>query len=147
MKDTKKKKWIKFRHSVIRNILFVLLAPYCWLKYGLRAEKFRQQGNRPYLILLNHQTPFDQFFMGMSFRGPVYYVATEDIFSLGWISSVIRWAIAPIPIRKQTTDINAVMNCIRVAREGGTIAMAPEGNRTYSGRTEYMNPAMDWDKA
>ena len=142
MVATKKKKWIKFRHKVIRNILYVLLYPYCRLKYGIRAEKFCQQGDRAYLVLLNHQTPFDQFFVGMSFKDPVYYVATEDIFSLGWISSVIRWAIAPIPIKKQTTDINAVMTCIRVAREGGTIAMAPEGNRTYSGKTEYMNPAI-----
>lgn len=29
-----------------------------------------------------------------------------------------------------------------MAREGGTIAIAPEGNRTYSGRTLYMNPAI-----
>jgi hypothetical protein len=29
-----------------------------------------------------------------------------------------------------------------VAREGGTICIAPEGNRTYSGRTEYMNPTI-----
>jgi hypothetical protein len=34
------------------------------------------------------------------------------------------------------------MNCLKVAREGGSIAIAPEGNRTYSGRTEYMNPSI-----
>ena len=34
------------------------------------------------------------------------------------------------------------MNCLRVAREGGSIAIAPEGNRTYSGRTGYINPAI-----
>jgi len=138
----KDKKWIKKRHRVVRNILFAALWPYCRLRYGIRIEKFKEQGNRPYLILLNHQTPFDQFFVGMSFHGPVYYMATEDIFSMGWISSVIRWLVAPIPIKKQTTDLMAVKNCIRVSREGGTIAIAPEGNRTYSGKTEYMNPAI-----
>ena len=138
----KDKKWIKKRHRVVRNILFAALWPYCRLRYGIQIEKFKEQGDRPYLILLNHQTPFDQFFVGMSFRGPVYYMATEDIFSMGWISSVIRWLVAPIPIKKQTTDLMAVKNCIRVSREGGTIAIAPEGNRTYSGRTEYMNPAI-----
>lgn len=142
MKDKKKKTWLRFRHRVVRNLLYLVMVPYCRVKYGLKPEKFRQQGDRPYLILLNHQTPFDQFFAGMAFKGPVYYVATEDIFSLGWISDLIRWLIAPIPIRKQTTDINAVMTCIRVAREGGTICIAPEGNRSYSGRTEYMNPAI-----
>ena len=142
MKEKKQKTWIKSRHKILREILYVILGPYCLLKYGLKVQKFKEQGDRAYLVLLNHQTPFDQFFAGMAFRGPVYYVATEDIFSLGWISSVIRWIIAPIPIRKQTTDINAVMTCIRVAREGGTVCIAPEGNRSYSGRTEYMNPAI-----
>ena len=143
MKEKKpSKKWTRLRHKIIRNIAYVILAPFTILKYGVKVQRFKEQGDRPYLILFNHQTPFDQFFVGMAFKGPIYYVATEDIFSLGWISKLLRWAIAPIPIRKQTTDITAVMNCIRVAREGGTIAMAPEGNRTYSGRTEYMNPAV-----
>ena len=137
-----KKKWMRFRHRVITEIARWVLTPYIYFTYGIKIEKFKAQGKGNYLVLLNHQTPFDQFFVGIAFKGPIYYVATEDIFSLGWLSDVIRWAIAPIPIRKQTTDINAVMNCIRVAREGGTIAMAPEGNRTYSGRTEYMNPAV-----
>lgn len=143
MKERKQqKKWIRRRHRVVRNLLYAVMYPYCRLRYGIRVEPFRAQEKRPYLILLNHQTPFDQFFAGMSFKGAVYYLATEDIFSLGWVSSLIRWLIAPIPIRKQTTDISAVMTCIRVAREGGSVCIAPEGNRTYSGRTGYMNPAI-----
>ena len=34
------------------------------------------------------------------------------------------------------------MDSARVARQGGTIALAPEGNRTFSGKTEYINPAI-----
>ena len=138
----KKEKWIKFRHHVIRNIAYVILYPYTKWKYGVTIEKFKEQEDRPYLILLNHQTVFDQFIVGMSMRGPVYYVATEDIFSNGLVSSLIRYLVAPIPIKKQTTDVQAVKTCYRVAKEGGTIAIAPEGNRTYSGKTEYMNPAI-----
>lgn len=138
----KNKNWIKPRHLVVRNVAYVLLYPYIKLKYRIKVDKFKEQRDTPYLILLNHQTPFDQFFCGMSFKGRIYYLATEDIFSKGWISSIIRWLIAPIPIKKQATDINAVKNCIKVAKEGGTIAIAPEGNRTYSGKTEYMNPTI-----
>ena len=130
------------RHSIIRNIACALIAPYTRWKYGITVERFREQNNRQFLIVMNHQTAFDQFFIGMAFRGPVYYLASEDLFSIGWVSSLLRWAVAPIPIKKQTTDIQAVKNCIKVAREGGTIALAPEGNRTYSGRTLYMNPSI-----
>ena len=141
-KSPKKQTWIKMRHRIVTEILRMILTPYSRIKYGIRVERFREQEKRPYLILMNHQTPFDQFFVGMAFRGPVYYLATEDIFSNGWVSSLIRYLAAPIPIKKQTMDVKAVMACLRVAREGGTIAIAPEGNRTYSGRTEYMSPAI-----
>ena len=140
--EKKKKTWTKPRHRVITALVRLVLDPYCRLRYGIDIQKFREQGDRPYLILYNHQTAFDQFFVGMSFRGPVYYLATEDIFSLGWISKVLRWLVAPIPIRKQTTDITAVMNCIKVAREGGSLCIAPEGNRTYCGRTVYMSDSI-----
>ena len=141
-KKTNRKKWLRFRHKVVTAVLRHPLGLYIKWKYGVKIDKFRQQGKRAYLVLLNHQTAFDQFFVGMSFKGPVYYVATEDIFSLGWLSSLIRYIVAPIPIRKQTTDAQAVMTCLRVAREGGTIAMAPEGNRTYDGKTVHINPAV-----
>ena len=141
-KDKKQEKWVQPRHRVIRKILGGTLGVYTRLRYHARIEPFREEGDRQYLVLMNHQTPFDQFFVGMAFHGPVYYLASEDIFSNGWVSSLIKYLVAPIPIKKQTTDVRAILNCIKVSREGGTIAIAPEGNRTYSGRTEYMNPAV-----
>lgn len=134
--------WCRPRHRIVRNIAAALLYPYSRWKYGLRLERFRAQGSRPWLILYNHQTPFDQFFVGLAFRGPVYYLSTEDLYSNGWISRLIRWLVAPIPIMKSASDVGAVRNCMRVAKEGGTLAIAPEGNRSYSGRTEYMSPAI-----
>ena len=67
------------RHRVVREILNLTLGVYTRIKYDVRVEKFKEQGKRSYLILFNHQTAFDQFFVGMSFRGPIYYVASEDI--------------------------------------------------------------------
>ena len=138
----KKKTWMKFRHRVVTALVRPFLAVTAKIKYGVTVHPFRDQGNRQYLVLMNHQTAFDQFFLGMALRGPVYYLASEDLFSLGWLSVLLRWAVAPIPIQKQTTDIAAVKTCIRVAREGGTIALAPEGNRTFHGRPVHMNPAI-----
>lgn len=141
-KNKKNQKWMRFRHKIVRNVLFLFIYPYSRLKYGIKIEKFREKPKRQYLMLFNHQTAFDQFFVGMTVPNTVYYVASEDIFSNGWTSAVIKYLAAPIPIKKQSTDVRAVINCIKVAKEGGTIALAPEGNRTFSGRTVYMNPAI-----
>ncbi len=143
MKNKKKqKRWTLPRHRVVRNILSVCFGPIVRKKYGVKIKRFNEQGDRPYLVLFNHQTAYDQFFVGLAFRGPVYYVASEDLFSLGAVSSLIRFLVNPIPIKKQTTDPRAVINCIKVAREGGTIALAPEGNRTFDGRPVYIKPAI-----
>ena len=134
--------WRKFRHRVTFGLLRWPFTIYTILRYGIRVERFREQGNRPYLVIMNHQTAWDQFFVCMAFRNPIYFLASEDLFSLGWISDILRFLVAPIPIKKQTTDLQAVKNCIKVAREGGTICLAPEGHRTFHGRTVYMKPAI-----
>ena len=141
-KKNKKKRWIKPRHKVVRALLEIPISLLCKIRYGVKITKFREDKKRPYLILYNHQTAFDQFFVGAAFRDPIYYLASEDLFSNGWVSSLIKYLVEPIPIKKQTTDVKAIMNCIRVAREGGSIAIAPEGNRTYSGETVYMSPTI-----
>ena len=126
----------------MRALAYAVLYPYSVIRYGLRVKRLKEGRDRQYLILYNHQTAFDQFFVGMAFKRVVYYLASEDIFSKGWVSSLLRYLVAPIPIKKQTTDVRAVMNCIQVAREGGSIAIAPEGNRTYSGRLVNINDAI-----
>lgn len=131
-----------FRHKVITGIARPILGGYVRLKYGVKIIPFKEQKGKQYLVLFNHQTAYDQFLVGMSFKRPIYYVASEDLFSNGFVSKLLRWAVAPIPIKKQANDSSAVMNCIRVAKEGGTIAIAPEGNRTYSGTTEYIKSSI-----
>ncbi|MBQ8406842.1 MAG: 1-acyl-sn-glycerol-3-phosphate acyltransferase [Clostridia bacterium] len=146
MAEKKKKKkvktWVKPRHKVIRNLAAAVILPYLKMTYKTKVEKFKGQGKRNYLVLMNHQTPMDQFFVSMAFKGAVYYVTSEDLFSNGFVSKLLSWAVAPIPIKKQVADVRAVMNSIKIAKEGGTIALFPEGNRTYSGKTEYFSNAV-----
>lgn len=139
---SKQKKWVHVRHKIIRNLLKLPFYIACKRKYGFTTEVVKDSHKRQYIIVMNHQTPFDEFFVGLTFKCPVYYVATEDIFSLGFLSRLLEWAVAPIPIKKSTQDMNAIRNIMQVAKEGGTICIFPEGNRTYSGCTEYVKPAI-----
>lgn len=143
MKKKKNKKWTHPRHRRVTALLDFLLRRYVTKKYSIDISEFKEAKERPHLVLMNHQTAYDQFFVGLAFKGvPVYYVASEDIFTIGVVSKVIKYLVNPIPIKKQSADIRAVLTCMKVAKEGGTIALAPEGNRTFSGRTGYFNPAI-----
>jgi len=142
LRKKEKKPWILPRHRVITEIARVFMTPYIEHKYHITIDRFREQKDRQYLILYNHQTAFDQFFMGVAFRGNLYYLASEDLFSNGFISKLLRFAVAPIPIRKQTVDIGALKSIFQVIKEGGSLSIAPEGNRTFSGRTAYIKPSI-----
>lgn len=141
-KTKKKQKWRKFRHRIVWGLAYCVLYPYTRIKYRVKIKRYKEKTKRPLVVLFNHQTALDQFIVGAGLQGPVYFVASEDLFSNGKISRLLEWAIAPIPIKKQATDARAVLNCLRVMKEGGTIALSPEGNRTFSGKTEYIKPAI-----
>lgn len=140
---TKQKTWVRRRHNIIVALAALVVYPWTKLKYHIKIEKCKDLQKRQCLIIMNHQTAFDQFFVSFAmFPRHAYFIASDDLFSLGFLSKLLSWAVAPIPIKKQATDVQAVMNCIRVAREGGSIALAPEGNRTFSGLPCYSNPAI-----
>ena len=50
----KKETWIKPRHRIIRDVFGPLVFLYSRLHYGIKVERFRDQGDRAYLILMNH---------------------------------------------------------------------------------------------
>lgn len=138
----KEEKVVKFRHKFTRKVIFPLIGIYVKLKSNIKIEKFKEVGKGPYLVLFNHQTGYDQFLVGLSFKFPLFYLASDDLLVNGIYSKIINYFAGIIPIKKNVTDVSAVKKCIKIAKEGGTIAIAPEGNRTYSGETCSFNPAI-----
>ncbi len=138
----KNETWLKPRHKVVTDLLRPVFGVYVRKKYDIDIPQFEGEGDRSYIVVFNHQTAYDQFFVSLAFKQPIYYLSSEDLFSNGLTSALIKYLVAPIPIKKQTTDVSAVKACLRVAKEGGTIGLSPEGNRTFHGRLVYIKPAI-----
>ena len=134
--------WIKPRHKAAKVCFSWLLSLYSKIKYHAQIVPFKESKERPFFMMMNHQTAADQFFMYCSAKRPIYMISTEDMFSIGFFSKVLSFLFAPIQIKKSGNDMRCVKTCIKVAKEGGTIAIAPEGNRTFSGTTESMKPTI-----
>lgn len=98
--------------------------------------------NQPALLLANHNSAFDPFFMALSFRRPIFYVASDHIFRLGWISAIIRFLVAPIPIVKAQMDLRTLRTIREIIADGGIVGLFPEGNRSFSGVTTYISPSI-----
>lgn len=136
-KKKKAKKWIHFRHRIVNGIASVILWPIFKIKTRFTYKRFRHK--EPYLVLSNHQTVYDQFFLGYMLRPKMYFVATDDLTTMKFVSPLLNYFVHPIPYKKGSTDFTILRTCKKVADEGGTIVIFPEGNRTYSGETGYIN--------
>ena len=141
MKEKRKNdKWIKRRHSAVFAFLRPIMRLYFKLRYRHRAEKSGLKRGA-YLIVSNHQTTMDPFLLSLSFKFPIYFVASDDLFNLK-VSSLINYLVAPIPKSKSVADLAAVRNIFRIVKEGGAVGVFPEGNRTVSGGQWEMTDAI-----
>ena len=140
MKHKKKSAWTKRRHARVFALLRPVLRLYFRLRYNFKALPSGLQKGA-YLIISNHQTTMDPFLLSLSFRFPVYFVASDDLFNLK-VSPLIKYLVAPIPKSKSLCDVAAMMGVLRVIKEGGAVGIFPEGNRTVSGRQWEMTDAI-----
>ena len=140
MKNKKKTSWTKRRHTRVFAFLRPILRFYFKLRYNFKAKPSGLKKGA-YLIISNHQTTMDPFLLSLSFKFPIYFIASDDLFNLK-ISPLIKYLVAPIPKSKSLHDAAAMMGVFRVIREGGAVGIFPEGNRTVSGGQWEMSNAI-----
>lgn len=130
----RKKKLILKRHKIV----FVLLRPffklYFKLQYNFTCDRYRGE-EKDVLILSNHVTTLDPFFVAVSFHFPIYFVASDQIFNLGFASEIIKFLVSPISKMKGVSDLQTIKDIVSYSKEGGAVSLFPEGNRTFTGKT------------
>lgn len=132
--------WMKTRHKVVFT---TLKHPFIWffrLKYNFKPIKYKLE-KKPYLILSNHLGILDPFFVGSSFSRPIYYIASADLFSTKY-GKIINYLVKPIPKNKNVKEMGPIKDCVRIAKEGGTVGIFPEGNRSFDGNLCHIDEAI-----
>ena len=134
----------RFRHWLTFTLLRNPFRVFARLRYNYTAVKFRPDASLkgPYLILSNHAMAIDPLLLGCSFREPIYFVASDMIFSIPFWSKVIRYLVSPIPKTKYRSDMETIKDIIKIVRQGGSIGIFPEGNATFTGATMTIQPAI-----
>lgn len=128
-----------------QTALHILLSPalrlFLRLHYGCRFQKTRLKNKDHYLILANHVNFLDPLILEVAFDRPICLVANADFFALGAFRFLAK--LTPlIPIEKGTLDLASVRKCVQYLRNGGNLALYPEGNQTFSGKLCYIKPSI-----
>jgi 1-acyl-sn-glycerol-3-phosphate acyltransferase len=119
------------RHRFIWALALPIFRVFLWLKFNFHP-KFKDLPS-PCLIVPNHCTDWDPFFVGVAVKKYIYYVASDHIFRKKITGALIRWAQAPIVRLKGSTAGDTALTALRRLRAGFNVGVFAEGNRTYNG--------------
>lgn len=132
----------KKRYRIVTEILRLIFTVYYRLQFNCRVkkEKLPEEGA---VILCNHVTTLDPLLIGMKFDKPIFYMSSKHVFQNRWIGKILKFLVNPIPKEKiNKSDIAAIKMCMQIAKENGSICVFAEGNRTFTGKLGYVDPAI-----
>ncbi len=141
-KNKKKKSIVKCRHLVIFALLKKLAGLWVRIVYRFRAQKYGRLPS-PCFIVANHVTDCDMIMVPQSFSGisHMFFVTGEHALRAGFASRLLEYFFHPIARFKGTTATSTVLEMMRRARAGASVALFPEGARSFSGETGVILPA------
>lgn len=121
------------RHAIIWRIARPVCNLIVKLKFNYRCPVYDLEG--PLLVVSNHVTDLDPLMVGSAFRNHMYFVGSEHIMRQGFLSRLLGF-VQPIIIRqKGGSGAGAVKSMLHELKQGHSVALFPEGNRTWDGVT------------
>ncbi len=108
----------------------------------VRGRKtFPQHG--PVILLGNHTAAADPVCMLCALKRPVHFMASEALFRKPRLGRIMR-RMGTFPKAKYARDKEAVSKLLMHNGAGRVVGMFPEGNRSWNGRTQDLQPGLGW---
>ena len=95
----------------------------------------------PYLLISNHVGRYDPFIVSSFFRRKPNFVSSDAVLRDRIIGTLFK-LLGAMPKRKGTRDTYIIREMRKVIEAGGSIALFPEGARTWSGTSLDIDPSI-----
>ncbi len=111
--------------------VFTLLAVFFFRERFTFEGPFPKTG--PVLVLGNHVSFWDPFWLAWGVWRPVRFMASANLFRIPGVGWLLR-TMGSFPKERFVRDKDSVLNLVRVYEEGQVVCLFPEGLRTWDGR-------------
>ena len=127
-------------HRFVYKALWHVLKPFIVRAFNFKFDVAKPM-NHPFMVLANHVTNYDPLLVGLSFPQHMYFVASEHLFRIKVLSSILKFIVAPIVRVKAKTERHTALSILRTLKNGYNVCMFPEGSTTWSGETGEITEA------
>jgi 1-acyl-sn-glycerol-3-phosphate acyltransferase len=120
------------RPNLVYDVVRILMSLLAWVFFrarGFRPEK--EPGAGAVILAPNHFSFLDHFFLGVSLRRKVQFMAKSQLFKPPLQFVYTHGGV--FPVRRGFADDEAFVTAVSVLDRGGVVAMYAEGGRSRTG--------------
>lgn len=129
------------RHQMTFTVLMPFITPILKWMFRYRFDDLsRIEG--PYLLLANHNLELDPAVVGVAAGKQLYFVASEHIMRKGFGTWFLMYFFHPIIHRKGKQGVYTVKQMLKTLKDGNSVCIFPEGNRSFNGLTGEIMPSI-----
>lgn len=137
--DAGKAKLTSFQKGLY-GLLYTVVAPIyrriiCYAPQDLSREQ------PPYLVLANHNLTLDPVAVACAFKQPMCFVASDHLQRKGFVTWLLNACFGIISRRKGTVAYTTALEILRTLRQGDSVCLFAEGNRSFTGKTMPILPS------
>ena len=103
-----------------------ILAPVIRAVWRLRVEGAENLPRGPVIVVANHDSLSDPFFLGTAIERPLRFLAKRELWRYRLVGHVMDW-LGGIPVERTRGDVAAVAAAARALDEGAAVAIFPQG--------------------
>ena len=102
-----------------------------WGRWGSGCESIPDTG--PVILASNHISNWDPVILGLACHREVHFLAKQGLFRNRFFGHFLRH-VNVIPLNRDGSDTRALRRAIEVLKNGGVLALFPEGTRSKTGK-------------
>ncbi len=119
-----------FLVSIVRNI-FLFTSKIFWRINFLNTDNIPRNLNSGLLVISNHQTYLDPFWVSLPIKRDLRYMAWDKAFDWFFIGFLIR-RLGAFPVNTQFGSRKSYKNAANLLKEGKTLMVFPEAAREFA---------------
>jgi 1-acyl-sn-glycerol-3-phosphate acyltransferase len=129
-------------NPVLKIVVKIWMTIFTWY-YKITANISPEliEFDQPYLLLSNHYGRYDPFIISNFIKKRPNFISSDAILRDRIIGTLFK-GLGAMPKKKGVRDTHIIREMVKVVRSGGALALFPEGARTWSGETLFIDPSI-----